>query len=149
MCLVVGLFLRQRQIEKDEIIKENMLEYLIELLQDALDHSWAAAKGAHFVLINRIIDGLASWSDLNSVQKIRERYAKNPSNQANDRQRTLKNVPFFKFNRRGGCHEQNDHVHQQLLLKHSCQTCFQVSGRFEDHSKFKCPRQIHVQSKNV
>ena len=32
-------FLRQRQIEKIEIMKENMLEYLVELLQDALDHS--------------------------------------------------------------------------------------------------------------
>ena len=61
----------------------------------------------------------------------------------------LKHVPCFKFNKRGGCHEHSDHVHQQMLLKHSCQTCFQLTGRFEDHSRVKCPRQFQSQSKNV
>ena len=74
-------FLRQRQIEKDETIKENMIEYLIELLQESLDFGWPAAKGAHHVLVHSIIDRLTSWADLESVKKIRERFARTPNTQ--------------------------------------------------------------------
>ena len=159
---VLGI-LRQRQVAKSQIVRENMIEYLIDLLQDAIDFSFPAAKGAHFVLINRIIEGLASWEDLASVQKIRERYSKSNHNQNQssmhhqnqnithnhvsdnrfDRKRELKPVPCFKFNKRLGCTESRDHIHGNLLLKHSCQLCHQLSGNFENHSKINCPRNVH------
>ena len=140
-------FLRQRQIEKDEAIRENIIEYLIELLQDGLDFGWPAAKGAHHVLVHSIIDGLTSWADLDSVQKIRERFARTPNTQV-EKSRQLKPAPCFKFNRRTGCHESREHVHQHLLLKHCCQLCFQTNGKWEDHPKFKCPRQATNHTNN-
>ena len=41
-----------------------MIECLVEVLQDTVDLGWKAAKGAHFALINRILDGHVSWKTL-------------------------------------------------------------------------------------
>ena len=47
-------FLRIRQEEEDPKVKENMIEYLTELTQNACDYSWDAAKGVHSVLLHRM-----------------------------------------------------------------------------------------------
>ena len=134
-----------------------MIVYLADLLQDAVDFGWQAAKGAHFVLVHRMIDGMVDWNDLNAVQKIRERYAKNTKEKIShskfERKKQLRHVPCFKFNRKGGCSENQDHIHQNLLLKHACQTCHQITGKFEEHARQNCPRGyqsqlIQNQSKN-
>ena len=148
-------FLRQHQVEKDELVKKNMLEYLVELLQDAVDISWHAAKGAHYIVVNRIIEGLATRKDLDSVQKIRERNVKttNVSQNSTKTNRTcLRQVPCFKYNKRGGCGENQDHIFKDMLLRHACQLCHQITGKFEDHARKNCPRnyQNHAsQSKNM
>ena len=67
-------FLRIRQEEQDPAIRENMVEYLTELLQDACDFSWDAAKGAHSVLLHKMQDGVLSWDNLEEVHKIRKCY---------------------------------------------------------------------------
>ena len=123
-----------------------MIEYVIELLQDAVDFTWPAAKGSHFVLVHRIADGIASYSDLESVNKVRERFARGAQNQASTNQ--LKPVPCFKFNK-NGCSETSDHPHQHLLLKHMCQHCFNTNKQVETHSKRNCPKLKNIQSKNV
>ena len=151
-CQWVLGFLRQRQIAKSSIVKENMIEYLIDVLQDAVDFSFPVAKGAHFVLTHRMIDGLVSWEDLDSVQKIRERYAK--STTAGNKQqkvdtKKLKPVPCFRYNRKSGCSESHDHAYQHLLLKHSCQSCYQNTGNFISHARQNCPRNLHHTSKNA
>ena len=127
-----------------------MISYVTELLQDAIDFSWPAAKGAHFVLVHRIADGQASYADLNSVHQVRERYTKNGNNssQATD----LRPVPCFKFNK-NGCSESKDHPHNNLLLRHICQNCFFNHSQSENHSKKHCPRQQrngqrHYQTQN-
>ena len=89
-------FLRQRQVSRDPVVRENMVEYLVDLLQDAVDYSWPVAKGAHFVLIHRIIDGLASWEDLASVQKIRERFSKPHSQHSQNFQNHVSDNRFSK-----------------------------------------------------
>ena len=62
-------FLRIRQEEQDSQVKENMIEYLTELAQDACDYSWDTAKGAHSVLLHRMGDGVLNWSNLKEIQK--------------------------------------------------------------------------------
>ena len=122
------------------------------MLQDAVDFSFPVAKGAHFVLTHRIVDGLVSWEDLESVQKIRERYAKSTSNGGKDEKfdkKKLKPVPCFKFNRKAGCSEPHDHAYQHLLLKHCCQLCHQITGNFINHARQNCPRNFQNGSKNA
>ena len=68
-------FLRIRQEEQDPLIRENMIEYLTELAQDACDYSWEVDNGAHSVVLHRMGDGVVHWSNIKDVQKIRTRYA--------------------------------------------------------------------------
>ena len=74
-------FLRIRQEEQDPLVKENMVEYLTELLQDACDYSSKAAKGTHSVLLHRMQDGVVPWHNLKDVNKIRKPYAHTASSQ--------------------------------------------------------------------
>ena len=69
-------FLRIAEQERDQVKKQNMYAYLTELMQDAADNSWAAAKGAHAVLMYRMQDGVLDWRDLEKIQKIRQTYAR-------------------------------------------------------------------------
>ena len=62
-------FLKDRQAQKDPNKRENMIAYCVDLMQDAVDFGWQSAKGAHFVLVNRLIEGSADWADLDGVQK--------------------------------------------------------------------------------
>ena len=57
-------FLRIAEEERDQVKKQKMYTYLTELMQDAADNSWTAAKGAHAVLMYRMQDGVLDWRDL-------------------------------------------------------------------------------------
>ena len=100
-------FLRQYHVQKDASVQKNMLLYLVELLQDAVDFGWNSAKGAHFVLVNSMVDGLIQWKDLEGVQKLRERFCKSLSNPSSqnytkfDKSKNLRQLPCFKFNKKG------------------------------------------------
>ena len=138
-------FLKQRQKEVDFEIRENMIEYAIELLQDAVDFSWQAAKGAHYVLVHRIGDGSASWKDLDSVNKVRSRYSHSGNQRGQNfkheraSSHNLKPAPCFRYNNHK-CPEHQEHAYKHLLLKHVCQHCFANNLEPRDHTKRNCPR---------
>ena len=103
-----------------------MIEYLTELLQDACNYSWEAAKGAHSVLLHRMQDGVVAWDNLREVNKIRERYVHTSTTHngaSNEKSRITKVVPCFKYNK-GTCVHYSDHEWQNMLLELSCQHCF-------------------------
>ena len=56
-CQWVLGFLRDRQRQTDPLKRENMIAYLTEIMQDAVDFGFISAKGAHFVLVNQLIEG--------------------------------------------------------------------------------------------
>ena len=135
-------FLRICQEEQDATIRENMVEYLTELLQDTCDYSWESAKGAHSVLLHRMQDGVVNWSNLKEVNKIRKRYAQTSSAHqgvVGERSKITKVVPCFKYNK-GSCPRNSDHEWQNMLLKHSCQHCFSTFNRHEMHTKKECTK---------
>ena len=44
--------------------RENMLDYVINLLEDAQDFSWSSAKASHAVLLCRMEQGdVRSWNE--------------------------------------------------------------------------------------
>ena len=150
-------FLKQRQNEKNELVRENMIKYVIDLLQDAIDFSWPAAKGAHYVLVHRLGEGSANWQDLKSVNEVRERYAKSSDSRndsgkkfetIHDKNRAQMTVPCYKY-QRNACPENHDHPHKNLLLSHICQNCFNNHNTLERHQKRNCPRFQANRSKNV
>ena len=53
----VAGFCRIMKEEKDLKIRENMLDYMISLFDDANNFSWDAAKASHAVLLCRMEQG--------------------------------------------------------------------------------------------
>ena len=96
-CQWILGYLRIRQEEKDSSIREHMIEYLTELMQDACDYSWESAKGAHSVLLHRMANGVVDWSQVKEVQKIRKRYAQTTPTQSHEKaQQKSKSSSMFK-----------------------------------------------------
>ena len=62
-------FLRIAQEESNPEFRTHMYEYLTELMQDAADNTWAAAKGAHAVLMHRMQDGVLDWGISKRLKK--------------------------------------------------------------------------------
>ena len=142
-------FLRIRQEEQDPLIRENMIECLTELAQDACDYSWAAAKGAHSVLLHRMGDGVVHWSNIKEVQKIRTQYAQTTSaSSVPDKSKSLKMVPCIQFNK-GSCNRNGEHEYKNMLLKHMCQFCFSQNNKIETHAKKDCWKASKDASKNI
>ena len=97
-CQWVLGFLRDREAQKDAQKREN-ISYLTELMQDAVDFGWAGAKGAHYVLMNRLIDGTENWAQIDSIQKLRERYTQTTVHKVSERAKDPKPAICFRYNK--------------------------------------------------
>ena len=54
-------FCRAMREEQNQVIKDCMLDYVINLLDDAQDFSWSSAKASHVVLLCRMEQGGDWW----------------------------------------------------------------------------------------
>ena len=61
--------------EKDQNVREKMLSYLCDLLEDANDFSWASAKASHAVLLCEMERGAVDWSNTPRIDRIRRAHA--------------------------------------------------------------------------
>ena len=53
-----------------------MLDYLINLLEDATDFSWASAKASHTLLLCRMEQGeIESWTETEKINRVRRAHA--------------------------------------------------------------------------
>ena len=57
--------------EKDPNVKQCMLDYLTEIMDDSHDFGWKTAKGAHAVLLSRMEEGRVTWQDTDKIDRIR------------------------------------------------------------------------------
>ena len=147
-CQWILGYLRIRQEETDSNIREHMIEYLTELMQDACDYSWESAKGAHSVLLHRMADGVVNWGQVKEVQKIRKRYAQTTATHSQDKHsKSQKVVPCLRYNK-GTCLRTSDHEWQNLILKHICQFCHTQFNKIEQHPRKDCWKAPKENSKN-
>ena len=63
--------------ETDHKIREQMLQYLSELMEDATDFAWASAKAAHTVLPCVMERGSVDWTQTHRIDRIRRAHAQN------------------------------------------------------------------------
>ena len=61
--------------EKNLDVKNAMLEYLSEIMEDANDFSWQSAKASHAVLLCRMEEGKVEWHETHKLDKIRRAHA--------------------------------------------------------------------------
>ena len=69
-------FCRSIREESDTKIREHMMDYVIDLLDDATDFSWTSAKASHAVLLCRMEQGeIGSGLETNKIDMIHRAHA--------------------------------------------------------------------------
>ena len=132
--------------EKDKKIKQNMLEYLSEIMEDSHDFGWGAAKGAHAVLLCKMEEGRLDWSDTVTIDRVRRTYAhkvqsQNPNVPGTKKNFGKDNPTPCKFFQKGTCSHKIDHEHNNHLYLHVCSFCF-ASGRKYPHALKDCKKNV-------
>ena len=125
--------------------KEYMLDYLIQLLEDANDFSWDAAKASHAVLLCRMEQGdVKNYMQVEKIDRIRranaQKHVVGPSSNQSVRsqvQKPNKLSPCLYFNK-GSCTRTKTHETKGVTYKHVCSACSNASGRTFPHSEIEC-----------
>ena len=127
----VSGFARIAQDESDIEVKNKMLEYLADLMEDAQDFSWASAKAAHAVALCRMEDGKLTWKDTQGLDRVRRAHAQknigvsNSGSGANSSKfGKNKDLGFIcKFYQIGTCTHSRDHISGARKYRHVCSHC--------------------------
>ena len=86
-------FCRNMCEETNMQIKEHMLDYLINLLEDANDFSWPSAKASHAVLLCSMEQGeVVSWADVDKIDRIRRAHAQRHISQQSAQTKIMKKM---------------------------------------------------------
>ena len=136
---VVGFTTIARE-EKHLEIKNSMLEYLTEIMEDDNDFGWQSAKASHAVLLCRMEDGKIDWSETQTIDRIRRAHAQSQNNGGQNSKfpkSEAKPIMACLFYQRGLCHNQRDHETAGTFYKHVCATCFSM-GRENRHMSKDC-----------
>ena len=127
--------------EKDESVREKMLVYLSDLMEDANDFSWASAKASHAVLLCEIERGTVNSSNTSHINRIRR--AHDQRHTTSNKQGWVRNQdphqkPWFcKVYQTGSCQYTADHDLNGKTHKHICAFCL-TQGRHMTHPEKDC-----------
>ena len=140
-CQWVSGFATIAKEEKNIEIKNAMLEYLSEIMEDANDFSWQAAKASHAVLLCRMEEGKVEWHETHKLDRIRRVHAQRGVGQnsggGTKQTRSEPKTTACRFYQRGLCHHQKDHETGGVFYKHICSACFSM-GRENRHMVKDC-----------
>ena len=136
-------FCRTMRDEPNSDIKDKMLDYVINLLDDAQDFSWVSAKASHAVLLCRMEQGeITSWSETEKIDRIRrahaQRHAQTQSvNGKNQEKNYTKIIPCVYFNK-NTCLQKQTHETKGVLYKRICSACWSTESKAYPHSVTDC-----------
>ena len=72
-------FIKNVLEEKSEKIREKMLMYFADLMEDATDFSWSNAKAANAVILCEMERGRLTWKDSDRLDRLRRAHAQTHS----------------------------------------------------------------------
>ena len=72
-------FIKNVLEEKSEKIREKMLMYFADLMEDATDFSWSNAKAANAVILCEMERGRLTWEDSDRLDRLRRAHAQKHS----------------------------------------------------------------------
>ena len=103
-------------------LRENMLDYVINLLEDAQVFSWSSAKACHAVLLCRMEQGeVKNWNEMEKIDKIWRAHAQrhattfHGTSQNLDKETAAKTTPCVYFNK-GSCAQKQSHESKGVFL---------------------------------
>ena len=137
-------FCRTMQEESDITIREYMLDYVIDLLDDATDFSWSSAKASHAVLLCRMEQGeIKSWLDTDKIERVRHAHdqrhnaAQNNAQRGQEKHPSVKTITCVYYNK-GVCSQKQTHETKVVLYKHVCASCWSKYGKAYPHPQTEC-----------
>ena len=126
--------------ESDSNIREKMIQYMEELMEDATDFSWQGAKAAHAVLLCEFErGGGTNWEDTARIDRIRRAHAQKRISGVRNWAKSEKiQKPWYcKQFQSGSCTHNRDHEVNGKLHKHICSFCLS-QGRLLGHAEKDC-----------
>ena len=123
--------------ESNEAVKNYMLDYLAELMEDSHDFGWQSAKGSHAVLLCRMEDNKIQWQDTQKIDRLRRVHAQRMAPTPQTKRITAKGPLVCKFYQRGSCMQKGDHENNGQMYLHVCQHCY-AQGKSYPHSGKDC-----------
>ena len=126
--------------ETNQNLKDHMLNYLIDLMDDANDFSWSAANASHAVLLCCMEQGeVTGYDQVDRIDQIRRANAQKhvvqgsfTSNNAqynkNSTLKVGKTMPCQFYNQ-NSCSHTSKHETKGVLYKHICSHCFTSANR--------------------
>ena len=132
-------FIKNVLEEKSEKIREKMLSYFADLMEDATDFSWANAKAANAVILCEMERGRLTWEDSDRLDRLRRAHAQKHSFQKSQNwaRGETKKPWYCKSFQAGLCFHNKDHENGGKLYRHICAFCLR-NGRQLPHSEKEC-----------
>ena len=122
--------------ESNQKTRDNMLDYLADLMEDSHDFGWSSAKGSHAVLLCKM-ENKINWSETQKIDRVRQVHAQRSSHNYHAKSKASKNPITCKFFQKGSCHQKTDHEINGQMYLHVCQNCFQ-QGKSHPHPAKDC-----------
>ena len=155
----MACFCRTMREENDTSLRSHMLNYLIDLLDDAQDFSWTAAKASHAVLLCRMEQGeVSGYDQTDRIDRIRRANAQKHMPNNPQSSSTLNNAKKngikpsrtmpCQFLNQGTCSYSATHETKGVLYKHVCSFCFTSANKFFPHTECECRNKKKIASKN-
>ena len=137
--------------EKSTKVKNAMLEYMSDVMEDAQDFGWASAKGAHALILCRMEEGKVDWLKSDKLDRLRRAHAQKvvTSNSSSGQTAKAKHEShgvICKYFQSGKCNHKAEHNTNGQLYKHWCSHCYSLGKRFT-HALKDC-RNKRQDSKN-
>ena len=151
-------FCRTTREENDQNLRKSHVE-LIDLLDDAHDFLWTAAKACHAVLLCRMEQGeVSGYDQVDRIDRIRRANAQKhgvgntqllagSNNAKKNTVRSSSTMPCQFFNQ-GTCSHTATHETKGVLYKHVCSFCFTSANNTFPHTESECRNKKKNVSKN-
>ena len=137
--------------ESDLSIKNQMLEYLAEIMEDSHDFGWAAAKGSHAVLLCKMEEGRITWDETQKIDRVRRAYAHRSASlpqvtHSNKKSGTKDQSMPCRYYQKNSCSHKGNHDTGGRLYLHVCSYCHS-QGKSAPHSL--APHSLQESKKRV
>ena len=119
-------------------VRERMLNYHCNLMQDALELDWLTAKRAHAQVLTEMERGNVFWDNEGDVDRIRQRYTQRVLKQSS-KPPEYSNRICKRYNE-SNCAESPDHCTGKYMYKHACFNCYRAVKKFYPHKESECMR---------
>ena len=125
--------------ESDPETKNQMLEYLSDIMEDSHDFGWQSAKAAHAVLLCKMEENKISWNETTKIDRVRRVHAQRLVTTGHKKVNTKDKPIPCRYFQKGTCGQTKDHENNGQMYLHVCASCF-ASGKSHTHPQKDCKR---------